>query len=162
MRFGGIFDYDRLAERLIEVVRELESPTIWNNPEQAQTLGRERAHLEGIVYSLRDLTQSLRDLIDLLDMAVAESDEAVIQGVVKDLDAITTQVNALEFQRMFSGKMDQANAYVDIQSGSGGTEAQDWAEMILRMYLRWGEQHGFDPTLIECAGRTCDARFEAR
>jgi peptide chain release factor 2 len=140
-----------LAERLIEVVRELESPTIWNNPEQAQTLGRERAHLEGIVYSLRDLTQSLRDLIDLLDMAVAESDEAVIQGVVKDLDAITTQVNALEFQRMFSGKMDQANAYVDIQSGSGGTEAQDWAEMILRMYLRWGEQHGFDPTLIECS-----------
>jgi peptide chain release factor 2 len=140
-----------LAERLTEVVRELESPTIWDNPDNAQTLGKERAQLEGIVHKLQHLNQTLRDLADLLEIAVAESDAEVIQTVANDLNEIENQVNALEFQRMFSGKMDRANAYVDIQSGSGGTEAQDWAEMLLRMYLRWGEQHGFDPVLIECS-----------
>ncbi len=140
-----------MSERLIEVIRELESPTIWNHPEQAQTLGRERAHLEGIVHLLQNLSQSIHDLSDLLAMAVAEADAEVIASVEQDLTDMTAQVNTLEFQRMFSGKMDQANAYLDIQSGSGGTEAQDWAEMILRMYLRWGEQHGFHPALIECS-----------
>lgn len=100
---------------------------------------------------LQHLSQSLRDLTDLLDMAVAESDEQVIQGVITDLAEIAKQVESLEFQRMFSGKMDRSNAYLDIQSGSGGTEAQDWAEMLLRMYLRWGGQHGFDAALIECS-----------
>lgn len=114
-------------------------------------MGRERAQLEGVVYRLQHLSQSLRDLTDLLDMAVAESDEQVIQGVITDLVDIAKQVESLEFQRMFSGKMDRANAYLDIQSGSGGTEAQDWAEMLLRMYLRWGGQHGFDVALIECS-----------
>ena len=114
-------------------------------------MGRERAQLEGVVHMLQHLSQSLRDLTDLLDMAVEESDEQVIQGVITDLADIAKQVEGLEFQRMFSGKMDRANAYLDIQSGSGGTEAQDWAEMLLRMYLRWGGQHGFDAALIECS-----------
>ncbi len=140
-----------MAERLEEVVRELESPTIWNNPEYAQTLGRERAQLEAIVHMLQNLSQSLSDLADLLAMAIAESDEQMIQDVGKDLVEIAQQVEGLEFQRMFSGKMDRANAYLDIQSGSGGTEAQDWAEMLLRMYLRWAEQHGFTAELAECS-----------
>ncbi len=148
---GGIFDYDRLAERLTEVVRELESPTIWDNPEQAQTLGRERSQLETIVHTLQHLSHSLRDLPDLLEMAIAESDEQVMHAVAKDLAEIAKQVEGMEFQRMFSGKMDRANAFLEIQSGSGGTEAQDWAEMLLRMYLRWGEQHGFVTDLIECS-----------
>lgn len=151
LRFGGIFDYDRAAERLTEVERELESPTIWNNPEQAQALGRERAQWEAIVHNLDHLSQSLRDLNDLFDMANAEADDDVMNVVATDLAAVEKQVEGMEFQRMFSGKMDHANAFLDIQSGSGGTEAQDWAEMILRMYLRWGEQHGFVTDLIECS-----------
>lgn len=150
-RFGGTFDYDRSNERLIEVVRELESPTIWDNPAYAQDLGRERAQLEYIVYTLQDLSNELRDIPDLLELAVAESDEQMLHAVANDLAKITKQVESMEFQRMFSGKMDRANAYLDIQSGSGGTEAQDWAEMLLRMYLRWGEQHGFVTDLIECS-----------
>lgn len=129
----------------------MESPTIWNNPEYAQTLGRERAQLEAIVHMLQNLSQSLSDLTDLLAMAIAESDEQMIQDVGKDVAEIAQQVEGLEFQRMFSGKMDRANAYLDIQSGSGGTEAQDWAEMLLRMYLRWAEQHGFTAELVECS-----------
>jgi peptide chain release factor 2 len=136
---------------LEEVVRELESPTIWDNPERAQALGKERAQLEGVVHLLRDLDQSLRELTDLFEMAVAEQEEEVIQSVTSDLEGIEQQVAKLEFRRMFSGKMDPASAFLDIQSGSGGTEAQDWAEMILRMYLRWGEQHGFGVDLIECS-----------
>ena len=150
-RFGGTFDYDRSNERLIEVVRELESPTIWDNPAYAQDLGRERAQLESIVHTLQDLSHALRDIPDLLELAVAESDEQMLHAVANDLAQITKQVESMEFQRMFSGKMDRANAYLDIQSGSGGTEAQDWAEILLRMYLRWGEQHGFATDLIECS-----------
>ena len=134
-----------------EVVRELESPTIWEHPEKAQALGKERAQLEGVVQLLRDLGQSLRDLADLFEMAIAEQEDEVIKAVASDLEGLEQHVAKLEFRRMFSGKMDPASAFLDIQSGSGGTEAQDWAEMILRMYLRWGEQHGFGVDLIECS-----------
>lgn len=103
------------------------------------------------MHQLQYLSQTLRDLPDLLEMAVAESDDTVVQSVIADVAEVTKQVDALEFQRMFSGNMDRANAYLDIQSGSGGTEAQDWAEMLLRMYLRWGEQHGFSADLVECS-----------
>lgn len=151
VHFGGIFDYDRTTERLEEVVRESESPTLWNDPEYAQTLGKERVQLEGIVYVLRDLTQALQDSKDLFAMALDEQDEGIIAVVAEDVSDIEQQVAGLEFRRMFSGKMDKASAFLDIQSGSGGTEAQDWAEMLLRMYLRWGEQHGFQVDLIECS-----------
>lgn len=151
MRLGGIFDFDAKNERLEEVVRELESPTIWNNPEQAQTLGRERTQLEGIVFSLTNLKQSLIDLSELFELAREENDEQAISDISSDLQKIEQEVAGFEFRRMFSGSMDESNAFLDIQSGSGGTEAQDWAEMILRMYLRWGEQHGFKTDLIECS-----------
>lgn len=151
MRFGGIFDFDGKAERLEEVVRELELPSIWDNPERAQSLGRERVQLENIVHQLQQLTQSLVDLSELFEMAREENDERIIADVTDELQKIERQVALLEFQRMFSGKMDQCNAFIDIQSGSGGTEAQDWAEMMLRMYLRWGEQHGFTTELVECS-----------
>lgn len=150
-RLGGIFDFDGKSERLEEVIRELESPTIWNNPEQAQALGRERTQLESVVLVLSQLTQSIVDLRDLFELAREENDEQTIIDVGNELSTIEQQVVGLEFRRMFSGKMDASNAYLDIQSGSGGTEAQDWAEMILRMYLRWGEQHGFTTELIECS-----------
>lgn len=150
-RFGGIFDFEAKSERLEEVIRELESSTIWNNPEQAQALGRERTQLESVVISLTKLGQSVIDLTELFELAREEDDEQTITDISEELKSVEEQVAGLEFRRMFSGKMDECNAYLDIQSGSGGTEAQDWAEMILRMFLRWGEQHGFTTELIECS-----------
>jgi peptide chain release factor 2 len=150
-RLGGIFDFETKSERLEEVIRELESPTIWNNPEQAQALGREKTQLEAIVLSLTQLGQSVIDLTELFELAREENDEQTINEIGEELNTVEQQVAGLEFRRMFSGKMDNSNAYLDIQSGSGGTEAQDWAEMILRMFLRWGEQHGFVTELIECS-----------
>lgn len=149
--FGGIFDFDGKCERLEEVVRELESSEIWNNPEQAQAFGRERAQLEAVVTQLRELGQAINDLTELFELARMEEDEAAISDMAAELMLVEKKVAELEFRRMFSGKMDHCNAYLDIQSGSGGTEAQDWAEMLLRMYLRWGEHHDFTTELVECS-----------
>lgn len=146
---GGIFDYDSKQERLTEVLRELEDPAIWNDPEYAQSLGKERATLETIVVTLDQLFNGLNDAADLLDMAVEEGDAETVDSVVADLQTYEQQVAELEFRRMFSGEMDASNAFLDIQAGSGGTEAQDWAEMLLRMYLRWGEHRGFKTDLME-------------
>ncbi len=146
---GGIFDFDAKAEQLIEVSRELELPTIWDNPERAQKLGQERASLERVVSTLANHREILSDAKDLLEMAVEEQDQATFDAVNHDLDELEQALSKLEFQRMFSGKMDANNAYLDIQSGSGGTEAQDWANMVLRMYLRWGEAQGFKVELVE-------------
>lgn len=148
---GGIFDYDVKAEQLIEVTRELESPTVWDNPERAQSLGKERASLERIVTTLSGQLTTLDDAKELLEMAVEEQDQDTFDVVQQDLDTLEKALEKLEFQRMFSGKMDINNAYLDIQSGSGGTEAQDWANMILRMYLRWGEAQGFKVELVEAS-----------
>ncbi|MDT4331610.1 peptide chain release factor 2 [Methylomonas sp. MED-D] len=142
-------DFDTKSERLVEVLRELEDPAIWNKPEQAQAMGKERAMLEGIVNTIKDLEQGLNDAEELLAMAVEENDEDTVETVATDLETYEKQVAGLEFQRMFAGEMDPNNAFLDIQAGSGGTEAQDWASMIERMYLRWGEAKGFKTELIE-------------
>ncbi len=102
-----------------------------------------------MVGGIDELTAGLSDAADLLEMAVEENDEDTINAVAEDVDGYEKRVAELEFQRMFSGEMDAANAFLDIQAGSGGTEAQDWAEMLLRMYLRWGEAHGFKTELME-------------
>jgi peptide chain release factor 2 len=149
MRLGGIFDYDTKNERLVEVLRELENPKIWDNPENAQTLGKERVQLETIVNTINELEGGLVDASELLEMAVEENDEETVDTVVADLEHLEKRVADLEFRRMFSGEMDANNAFLDIQSGSGGTEAQDWASMIERMFLRWGEAKGFKTELIE-------------
>ncbi len=146
---GGIFDYANRQERLTEVLRELEDPKIWNDPERAQALGRERATLEAIVITIDELTTGLVDADDLLAMTAEEQDEETLAAVAKDLEQQEAKVAELEFRRMFAGEMDAKNAYVDVQAGSGGTEAQDWAEMLLRMYLRWGERRGFKTELLE-------------
>jgi len=144
-------ELDVKAERLEEVTRELELPSIWDNPEKAQALGRERAQLESVVVRINALASSVVDLKDLFEMARDESDEQTIHELADDVATIQKEVEGLEFRRMFSGAQDASNAFVDIQSGSGGTEAQDWAEILLRMYLRWGEQHGFEVNLLECS-----------
>ena len=148
---GGIFDFDRRKEELEEINRELEQPNVWNDPEHAQKLGQERARLEKIVLVLEELVNGLDDAGELLDMAVEENDEDSAQAVQADLTELEKKVEELEFRRMFSGEMDACNAFLDIQAGSGGTEAQDWAEMLLRMYLRWAEAHGFTAELIEAS-----------
>jgi peptide chain release factor 2 len=149
MPLGGIFDFDIKNERLIEVLLELENPKIWDNPELAQTLGKERGQLEVIVNTINELERGLTDAEELLLMAIDEGDEETVDTVVDDLAYLEKRVAALEFRRMFSGAMDPNNAFLDIQSGSGGTEAQDWASIIERMFLRWGERKGFKTELIE-------------
>jgi peptide chain release factor 2 len=146
---GGIFDYDQKREQLEEVMLELENPDIWSNPEHAQQLGKQKARLEAVVTGLDNGLQALVDATELLELAASEDDEATAVEVEVDLQAVEKTVAELEFKRMFSGEMDANNAYLEIQSGAGGTEAQDWAEMLLRMYLRWGEAKGFKTELIE-------------
>ena len=148
-RLGGIFDYDAKRERLEEVTRELENPSVWDNPERAQQLGRERAALDKIVTGLREIGDGLGGASELLELAAAEDDAGTADAVAADVDKLAHGVERLEFQRMFSGRMDAANAFVDVQAGAGGTEAQDWAEMMLRMYLRWCENKGWKTELLE-------------
>ena len=142
-------DYIIKSERLTEVLRELEDPEVWNDQVRAQALGKERGLLENIVNTIDELEQGLSDAEELLEMAIEENDEETVDTVVDDLQQFEVKVADLEFKRMFSGEMDASNAFLDIQSGSGGTEAQDWAEMIERMYLRWGEDKGFKTELLE-------------
>jgi peptide chain release factor 2 len=148
------------------VNRELEDPGIWSDPEKAQALGKERSELEAVVRTIEDMDRGLGEAGQLLEMAAQERDEDTARAVVGDLDRYEQRVASLEFRRMFSGEMDARNAFVDIQAGSGGTEAQDWAEMLLRMYLRWGERHGFKTQIMglspgEVAGiKSATVKFE--
>jgi len=148
-RSGGIFDYEAKKHRLEEVNRELENPNVWSDQEKAQSLGRERAQLERIVTSLDGLQKRLGDSAEMLELVIEESDEELLGSVEADLREMEEVVEALEFQRMFSGEMDDRPCYLDVQAGSGGTEAQDWAEMLLRMYLKWAERRGWDAELVE-------------
>ena len=131
--------------------RELEAPDIWNAPDKAQALGKERAALEKVVDGIRSIENGLASAEELLELAESEQDDETAQAVAVDVDGHTKRVEELEFRRMFSGKMDPANAFVDIQAGAGGTEAQDWAEMLLRMYLRWCESRGWKAELMEAS-----------
>jgi peptide chain release factor 2 len=163
---GGIFDYAHKKDRLVEVELELAEPSVWEQPERAQELGRERAMLETIVKTLEQLATGRADCGDLLEMAAEEDDEAAAAEIETEIQDLVQQLELLEFRRMFSGPMDASNAYLDIQSGSGGTEAQDWAEMVLRMFLRWGEAKGFKTTLEEVSSgdvagiKSATIRFE--
>jgi peptide chain release factor 2 len=129
----------------------LENPDIWDNPQRAQDLGRERANLERFVVGIRSLTENLGEANELLDLAIGENDEGTAVAVAGDVEQLAARVEQIEFQRMFSGEMDSKNAFVDVQAGAGGTEAQDWTEMLLRMYLRWCENKGWKTELLEAS-----------
>ncbi len=148
-RFGGTFDYDVKADRLIEVSRELELPEIWNEPERAQALGRERSALEAVVETIQTLESGCEDIEGLVELAIEAEDEDTFNEAETEANDLVELLEKLEFRRMFSGEQDSNDCYLDIQSGSGGTEAQDWAEMLMRMYLRWGEAHGFKTEVLE-------------
>ncbi|MGY4027509.1 peptide chain release factor 2 [Aeromonas rivuli] len=145
----GYLDYDAKKERLEEVNAELEQPDVWNEPERAQALGKERVSLENVVTTIDVLTQGAEDVEMLVSLAVEGEDEETFNEAVAEADVLEAKLVDLEFRRMFSGQHDGSDCYIDIQSGSGGTEAQDWANMVLRMYLRWGDAHGYKPELIE-------------
>ena len=147
--YGGIFDFDGKQERLEEVNLELESPELWSDPERATKISKEKSQLDGVIDVVVSLETILADATALLELAVEADDEELLTDVQSELDTAEKRVADLEFRRMFSGEMDANNCYLDIQSGSGGTEAQDWAEMLLRMYMRWAESHGFKVDVIE-------------
>lgn len=149
MRSRGIFDFDRNSERLTEVVALLEDPAVWNDAKRAQDLGRERRNLEAVVDGLRKIEQEIGDARDLLELASDETDEAMQLSVLADAEKIEATVAQFEFRRMFSNPLDPNNCFLDIQSGSGGTEAQDWASMLLRMYVRYAERRGFGVEVLE-------------
>ena len=130
-------------------MRELEDPGVWQDAERAQELGRERTRLETIVLTLDRLKSGLGEAGELLELAEQESDEGTAVSVERDLAKLERALEQLEFRRMFPGEMDSRNAFLDIQAGAGGTEAQDWAQMLMRMYLRWGDQNGFKTEVIE-------------
>jgi peptide chain release factor 2 len=146
---GGIFDFETKQGRLAEVLTLSEDPAIWNDAQRAQDLGKERRALESVVLTLEKLDQDLRDAAELFEMARAEDDDETLISVETDAAKLTLTVEGMEFRRMFSNPMDPNNCFIDIQAGSGGTEAQDWASMLERMYLRYCERHGFSIEILE-------------
>ncbi|MEY2790779.1 MAG: Peptide chain release factor 2 [Pseudomonadota bacterium] len=145
--YGGIFDYDAKAERLRTVNASLEDPAVWNDPKKAQELGKEKKSLDDIVLALGRLTQEIEDNTELFEMSRADSDEAGLITIEEDTQRIQTEIEKLEFRRMFNNPADPLNAFLDIQAGAGGTEACDWASMLLRQYLKYAERKGFKATL---------------
>ena len=124
---------------------------MWNEPARAQALGKEKVALELVVETIVHLEQGSEDVAGLIELAVEAEDQETFDEAESELAELIKKLETLEFRRMFSGPNDANDGYIDIQSGSGGTEAQDWANMLLRMYLRWGEAHGFKTELIECS-----------
>ena len=148
-RYGGFFEYDRKLERLEEVARELEDPAVWSDPARAQELGRERARLTADTGEIDRTTRGIAEAAELLELAEAEGDEGAARDIDRDAQRLEGEVRHLELKRMFRGEMDSHSAFLDIQAGAGGTEAQDWAQMLLRMYLRWGAARGFRCEVID-------------
>ena len=142
-RYGGIFDYAEKSERLRTVNAALEDPAVWNDPKKAQELGKEKKALDGVVVTLDELTQGLSDNAELFEMSREEEDESALLSIADDVSALEKTVEDLEFRRMFNQPADPNNAFIDIQAGAGGTEAQDWASMLLRQYLKYAERKGF-------------------
>jgi len=146
---GGIFDYDHKRERLTLLNKEMEDPKIWDDAKRAQELGREKKSLEDIVLVLEAVEAGLNDSRELFDMGKDEGDDEMLHAVEADADGIEQKIAALEFRRMFNNPQDPNPCFLEIQAGAGGTEAQDWAAMLLRMYVRYGERKGFSVEVLE-------------
>jgi len=148
-RYGGIFDYDAKSERLQVVNAELEDPAVWNDPKHAQDLGREKKSLEDVVQTLAELGRGIADARELFELAAADGDDATLLAIDADADGFQEKLEGLEFRRMFANPADPLNCFLDIQAGAGGTEAQDWAAMLLRQYLKYAERKGFKAEVME-------------
>ena len=147
--FGGIFDYDAKTERLHVVNAELEDPAVWNDPKHAQELGREKKSLEDVVEALNTIHSGVTDALELFELAAADDDGDTLEAIETDANVFGQRLEGLEFRRMFSNPADPLNCFMDIQAGAGGTEAQDWASMLLRQYLRYCERKGFKTEILE-------------
>ena len=149
MPYGGIFDFEAKSERLQVVNLEMEDPSIWENPERAQELGREKKNLDSIVLVLSELQQSIKDSQDLFELASADDDDETLLAIEEDAKHYAEIIEGFEFRRMFDNPADPMNCFIDIQAGAGGTEAQDWASMLLRQYLRYCERKDFKTEILE-------------
>ena len=149
MRLGGTFDVDSKEKEILEIENQLLEKEIWSDIEKSTVLNKRKTFLEKSLATYKDSLNKLSDNKLLLDMALEEDDQTTIKQISDEILEIKPSIENLEFTKMFSGKMDSSNAFVDIQSGSGGTEAQDWADMLLRMYLKWAESKGFLETITE-------------
>ena len=146
---GGIFDFEGKKTRLTEVSKALEDSGVWDDPQKAQELGKEKKSLEAVVASLSKLDGDLRGTSELFELAREEDDDATLQALERDVGKLSSTVGDMEFRRMFSNPLDPNNCFIDIQAGSGGTEAQDWASILERMYLRYGERRGYKVEILE-------------
>ena len=145
VNYGGIFDLDAKENRLREVEAALEDPNVWNDPKRAQELGKEKKTLDDIVGVIRKLDGDLADNRELFEMS--QDDDSGLRAIAKDVALLTPTVERLEFRRMFNQEADPNNCFIDIQAGAGGTEACDWASMLLRQYLRYAERQDFKTTI---------------
>jgi peptide chain release factor 2 len=146
---GGIFDYERKSLRLKEVDAALENPAIWNEPKRAQEMGREKKALETVVGTIDHLEGNLADNTELYELSKADGDTAGLQAIEAEASGLREKVEDLEFRRMFDNPADPLNCFVDIQAGAGGTEACDWAQMLLRQYLKYCERKGYKAEVLE-------------
>ena len=149
MRCGGFFDVDAKKLRLQQINEALEDSEVWSDVERSQELNRERVRLERLIQPVQSLKVSITDALELWELAVAEEDVDTMSSISGEVSDFVSQVESLEFTSLFSGKMDSANAFVDIKPGSGGTEAQDWAQMLFKMYAHWAEKKGFDIETVD-------------
>ncbi len=155
MSYGGIFDYDAKSERLRTVNASLEDPTVWNDPKRAQELGKEKKLLDGVVLTLNTLERELADNTELFEMSKDDGDEAGLLTIEAETEKLQGVIKDLEFRRMFNNPADPLPCFLDIQAGAGGTEACDWASMLMRQYLKYAERKGFKTTIEdETAGDT--------
>jgi len=149
MRLGGTFDVDSKEKEILEIENQLLEKEIWSDIDKSTDLNKRKTFLEKSLITYKDSLNKLSDNKLLLDMALEDDDQTTIKQISDEILELKPSIENLEFTKMFSGKMDSSNAFVDIQSGSGGTEAQDWADMLLRMYLKWAESKGFSATITE-------------
>ena len=140
---------DSKIARLNQIESDLSKEEVWSDLELSQKLSKEKTSIDKAITSFNEVSNKLSDSMVLLDVSIEENDDSSIEEIFSEAKEITSTIEALEFSRMFTNKMDSSSAYIEIQSGSGGTEAQDWAEMILRMYTKWSESRGFKSDLIE-------------
>jgi peptide chain release factor 2 len=147
--YGGIFDFDQKVRRLEEVSREIEDPELWNDPKRAQDVSIEKKRLEDTVLTITGLEKGLNDALELFELSKEEDDEDTLLSIEEEVTEMARKVEKLEFKRMFNQPHDQNQCFLEIQAGAGGTEAQDWASMLERMYLKFADRQGFNPEVVE-------------
>ena len=149
MQFGGIFDYDNKKQQLEEVIRLAEDPNLWKDAQQARKVNQERHSLQRVLGAVDEVEQGYEEAILLLEVALETEDEEAVDDIKQQVAAIENKLAALEFNRMFNQEADSNHCFIDIVAGAGGTEAEDWAAMLLRMYIRYAERQGFSVEILE-------------